>query len=208
VAATALVLVALWGVLAFGVRAVIQYRRTGETGFRGFHGRPGSAEWWGGVLFALATAALVLAPVVDLLDLLEPVSLLDHAAIAGVGVVLTGLGIVATLVAQLAMGASWRVGVDPDERTDLVTEGPFRVVRNPIFSTMLVTAVGLALMVPNALALAGVVMLVVGLELHVRRVEEPYLRTVHREDYQRYAARVGRFVPGVGLLPPCREELL
>lgn len=55
------------------------------------------------------------------------------------------------------MGASWRIGVDSAERTELVTV-----------------------------------------------VEEPYLLAVHRATYASYAARVGRFVPGVGLLRGAR----
>ena len=42
-----------------------------------------------------------------------------------------------TVLAQLQMGASWRVGID-DRPTELVTGGLFRVVRNPIFTALLV----------------------------------------------------------------------
>lgn len=105
-----------------------------------------------------------------------------------------------TLIAQLAMGRSWRIGVDESEKTDLVTIGPFAVVRNPIFSAMFLTFPGLALMVPNAVALAGFVALVIAVELQVRFVEEPYLLRTHGGDYAGYASRVGRFVPGFGRL--------
>jgi protein-S-isoprenylcysteine O-methyltransferase Ste14 len=40
-----------------------------------------------------------------------------------------------------------------------------------------------------------------GLEIQVRLVEEPYLIRVHGDAYRTYAARTGRFVPGVGRLP-------
>jgi protein-S-isoprenylcysteine O-methyltransferase Ste14 len=102
------------------------------------------------------------------------------------------------LVAQVAMGNSWRIGVDADERTDLVTGGPFALVRNPIFSAMTVTGAGLAFMVPNVVALLGFAMLLAALEVQVRVVEEPYLHAVHGIGYADYAAQVGRFVPGVG----------
>jgi protein-S-isoprenylcysteine O-methyltransferase Ste14 len=36
----------------------------------------------------------------------------------------------------------------------------------------------------------------------VRLVEEPYLAATHGSSYASYAAAVGRFVPGVGKLPP------
>src|SRR5690606_28061473 len=105
------------------------------------------------------------------------------------------------------MGASWRVGVDRDERTALVTDGMFALVRNPIFSAMLVTAVGLTLMVGNVVSLVGLAALVGALEVQVRLVEEPYLLTVHGEAYAGYAARVGRFVPGLGRLrDPARRS--
>lgn len=35
-------------------------------------------------------------------------------------------GVLAALVSQLHMGTSWRVGVDPGERTELVTTGGIR----------------------------------------------------------------------------------
>jgi protein-S-isoprenylcysteine O-methyltransferase Ste14 len=100
------------------------------------------------------------------------------------------------------MGDSLRIGVDPGERTALVTEGPFRWVRNPIYSAMLLYVVGVALMAPNVAGLVALVVLALGLDLHVRRVEEPYLVATHGAAYASYAARVGRFLPGVGRLAP------
>jgi protein-S-isoprenylcysteine O-methyltransferase Ste14 len=99
------------------------------------------------------------------------------------------------------MGSSWRVGVDPSERTALRTDGPFRWVRNPIFSWMILTAAGLALLVPNTASLAGLAALVFGIELQVRLVEEPYLLRTHGEAYASWASLTGRFFPGIGRLP-------
>jgi hypothetical protein len=106
--------------------------------------------------------------------------------------------VVATLGAQMSMGDSWRIGADKNERTGLVTGGAFGLAPNPIFSAMLLTAVGLASMVPNVLASVGSAALVVALELQVRGVEEPYLHTVHGETYAASRLRVGRFIPRVG----------
>jgi len=61
-----------------------------------------------------------------------------------------------------------------------------------------VTAIGLTLLVGNWLAILGLVVLATALELQVRVVEEPYLLAVHGDAYRRYAAHVGRFVPGFG----------
>jgi protein-S-isoprenylcysteine O-methyltransferase Ste14 len=186
--------------VAFGARTVIQIRRTGSSGFQGISGRPGSAEWIGGVLFAVAVALGLAAPIVDLLDVIGPVGAVDgelgHAAGAG----LFFGGFTATVLAQVAMGDSWRIGVDESERTELVTSGPFKTVRNPIFAGMIPVALGLALMVPNVVSIAAVVALVVALEIQTRLVEEPYLLRAHGAAYRSYAATAGRFFPWVGRL--------
>jgi protein-S-isoprenylcysteine O-methyltransferase Ste14 len=196
----ALVSYGVYLALAFGLRTWLQLRRTGSSGFEGVSGRPGSAEWLAGILFGVALAIGVAAPVLALLDVVEPVKAFDSAAVHAVGLALFGIGLVGTLLAQAAMGSSWRIGVDERSRTELVTGGPFTVVRNPIFAAMLPASTGLALMVPSVVAFAGLAALFVALELQVRIVEEPYLLRTHGAEYSAYAARVGRFVPGFGRL--------
>jgi protein-S-isoprenylcysteine O-methyltransferase Ste14 len=96
------------------------------------------------------------------------------------------------------MGDSWRIGVDRNETTTLVRRGVFGWVRNPIFTAMLVFGLGIALVTPNVVSIAGFMLLVVTIELQVRVVEEPHLMTVHGDAYRDYLANVGRFIPGVG----------
>ena len=109
-------------------------------------------------------------------------------------------GTALTISAQQAMGASWRIGVQETERTDLVTGGLFTVVRNPSFTAMAITQTGMTLIVPTVPSVAALVCLLAAVHLQVRLIEEPYLAAAHGESYRRYAARTGRFVPGVGLL--------
>lgn len=199
-AEAALVIYAFYLGSAFLWRSWTQWRATGSSGFVGIRGRPGSLEWLAGVLFVGALALGIAAPVLALVGTLEPLAALDAGWVGWVGVVLAVGGVAATLDAQVAMGRSWRIGVDPSERTDLVIDGPFKIVRNPIFAAMIPTGCGLALMVPNAVALVGFVALLAALELQVRVVEEPYLVRTHGSDYLSYAARVGRFCPGIGTL--------
>jgi protein-S-isoprenylcysteine O-methyltransferase Ste14 len=188
----------LFGALAFGLRSVIQLRRTGSTGFRGVSGRPGSLAWFGGVLFPVAIAVAVAAPMLAASGWLAPFAALDRPLVHALGGLLYAAGIAGTLWAQLAMGDSWRIGVDEDERTALVTRGPFGRVRNPIFTCMVAAVTGLGLLTPNAVALLAPVLLTLAVEIHVRNVEEPYLARTHGPAYARYRARTGRFVPGVG----------
>ena len=194
----ALLLEIVFLTLAFGVRSWVQWRRTGSTGFVGLRRDAPGTEQVAAGLFTLALVVLVAAPIADIAGMAR-VDALDGAGAAGLGAALSVAGIVLTFVAQLDMGASWRIGVDPGERTELVTRGVFGLVRNPIFSAMLLASGGLVLLVPNPLSLLALVLLILGLELQVRLVEEPYLAQVHGDPYRRYLVTVGRFVPGVGL---------
>ena len=194
----ALILLVVWLGLVVGVPSYLSLRRTGTIDSVA-RGRRGSAQWWAALISSLGFVFAIAAPVAGLAGL-APIAPLDRDVVHLVGVGLVVVGIAVTLTAQLAMGASWRGDVDPDARTELVTTGPFRFVRNPIFTGTATTALGLALMVPNVLAGAMLICFAAAWEIQVRLVEEPYLRRVHGDAYARYAARTGRFVPGIGRL--------
>jgi protein-S-isoprenylcysteine O-methyltransferase Ste14 len=182
-------------VVLFGVRSWLHHRRTGRAGFHGVSGTPRQAGWWGGVLFV---AAVVLGLAAALLAATGAVSVGAPGWVRVLGLVVALLGFAATVIAQTGMGSSWRIGVDTTERTDLVTTGVFAHVRNPIFTAMTLAQVGMFFMVPTVLSAAALITLVVAVQLQVRAVEEPYLAQVHDERYRAYAAKAGRFVPGVG----------
>lgn len=195
---TALLLILAFYAVAFGLRTYQHLRSTGSTGFHGLSGRPGSAEWWGGALFGLGVLLSLLAPIAGLLGWVASPTVAPLQHTLGVAAVL--LGIAATYAAQVSMGRSWRIGVRSDERTALVTSGPFTLVRNPIFTCMLWTAGALILVLPTAPVLASAASLLIAVELQVRLVEEPHLLRTHGAAYRDYAARVGRFIPGLGRL--------
>ena len=150
---------------------------------------------------AVALIGGLAAPIASLLGL-PAMSALQGSWAGALGVGLLVAGVAATVLAQASMGRSWRIGVDTREAPDLVTRGAFRLVRNPIFMAMLVTAAGMAVTVPNLLAAGVLVCAVVAIEGQVRLVEEPYLRRTHGAAYTAYEAQVGRFLPGIGRARP------
>lgn len=181
----------------FGWRSWRQRRDTGSAGFRGISGTPGTAGWWGGVLFVVALALAAAAPILELL--VDGTSALPlWLPVAGFVVTVTGFA--GVLLSQVAMGQSWRIGVDDTDRTALVTTGVFALVRNPIFTAMVTALAGLVLLVPSIASVMALAALVTAVQLQVRIVEEPYLLAVHGRNYTEYAARVGRFIPAVGRL--------
>ena len=194
--AGALIILVAYAVVTIGWRAWLQKRKTGDAGMRA---TPRTrAEWIAGAGLVLGAIAVYAAPALDLAGAVATIGMLESALTREAGMVCFTLGFWLTVRAQLDMGASWRIGVDASEVTALVTSGVFRTVRNPIFTGMILVSLGAALLVPNAVALAGVALLALALEIHVRYVEEPYLLAVHGDRYRRYATVAGRFVPRVG----------
>ncbi|MGO8873864.1 MAG: methyltransferase family protein [Acidimicrobiales bacterium] len=193
VARAALVLELAYYGITFGWKSWLQYRSTGDTGLRL---RRGSS------LAARATSAVVAgAVVVGVAGVVaaEP-DAETRSSVRVCGLVGILAGLVGTYRSQRDMGRSWRVGVDPHERTDLVTEGSFRCVRNPMFSSMMLVGISAAVAVPNALTIMSATVLCAGLDVEARVVEEPYLRSSLGERYLAYARSTGRFVPWLGRL--------
>lgn len=95
-------------------------------------------------------------------------------------------------VAQVQMGASWRVGVPKEGPGELVSRGLFAWSRNPIFVGLLAALVALMLWSPTFLS-AAVLTGAWTLTLVQVRIEEEALRETHGDRYERYAAQVGRW---------------
>jgi protein-S-isoprenylcysteine O-methyltransferase Ste14 len=184
---------------AFGVRSYLAWKATGDTGLRLDAGPVGSVGWWAKILFVLSVVLVAAGPVAVLAG---PMRLTWSSPVwpQAAGTVVAVVGMLIVVAAQHGMGVSWRVGVDSREITGLVTGGLFALARNPIFTGMIVFAVGVALMVPGWISTAAVVALIWAVQMQVRLIEEPYLLASHGDAYRAYAARTGRFLPGIGRL--------
>ena len=172
-------------------RTVQQRRRTGSSGFVAFKER-GAAARLAALSMVAGVVGLVAGPTVAAGESR------GWGVVAALGIVLMVGGLGLTLAAQQQMGRSWRIGVDPDERTELVTRGLFGWVRNPIFTAMIAFGAGVALAVPNVWSVSGALLLAAGIVAQVLLVEEPYLRAVHEQAYEQYLRCTGRFLPRLG----------
>ena len=192
-AALALTLCLLYAVALFGFGEVLERRRTGVAGWARSANR---TEHVANMLVLAAWLLGLLGPALVLAGAVEP--WFGGAGAAGIAV--SGVSLALAVAAQRTMGDAWRTGIDPEHPSQLVTGGLFALVRNPVYTTMIGISVGTWLLAPTAVGALGVGTCVVALEIQTRLVEEPHLRSLHGSDYARYAARVGRFVPGVGRL--------
>jgi protein-S-isoprenylcysteine O-methyltransferase Ste14 len=123
---------------------------------------------------------------------LRPVYRQDVVQWLAVAVVAAAYG--ATRVCWRRMGKSWRMGIDPGERTALVLTGPYAHVRHPIYALSSLMMLGTLTAVPSPV-LAGVAVAHILLLQWEARREERHLARVHGPAYDEYRVRVGRFVP-------------
>jgi len=131
---------------------------------------------------ALALPAVALWPA-----LLQPSSLLA-------GLALVVLGYAGTLWTYAAMGDTWRIGINPGEKTTLIRRGPYRWVRHPIYSLQIVMLAGAALLLPTPVSLAILVAHYCCVLIKAGD-EEKYLLTVHGAAYQEFLLSTGQLFP-------------
>jgi protein-S-isoprenylcysteine O-methyltransferase Ste14 len=182
-------------------RSWLQYRRHGHAGIILFR----SHETRQRIHDAMFVLVLLVLTVQTMTFALSPLALAGiyvvpplsgNGAIA-IGSLLVFGGVAFMVLAQLHLGASWRIGIDEGARPGLVTVGLYRFCRNPIFLGMFVCLAGFAVLVPTWLSIAVLLGTILGVRRQVLE-EEAYLLRTYGADYRAYARRVGRFVPGLG----------
>jgi protein-S-isoprenylcysteine O-methyltransferase Ste14 len=136
---------------------------------------------------------LLFAFVPTLYDNFLPVKQIDRMIIKYVGLGLLGFALVWTIIAQGHMKNSWRIGIDTETKTELITTGLFEISRNPIFFGMVISLVGLFLTTPNALTGLFLILGYILIQIQIR-LEEEFLTNQHGQDYLTYKQKVRRLI--------------
>lgn len=112
------------------------------------------------------------------------------------GAALTLGGIFFAIWAREHLGRNWSRSVTIKENHELITSGPYAVVRHPIYTGILTGFLGSAVAEGQIRSLIAFVMvfLVVWMKL---RLEEHWMREQFGETYQAYSRRVSALVPFV-----------
>jgi len=106
-------------------------------------------------------------------------------------------GILLASYCQFEMKEEWRIGVDPDEQTRLVTTGVYSYIRNPIYTACIVYGTGIIVLAPHAATFITGLAGFFAIHVYVKKIEEPYLLEIHGEAYLRYIEKTGSYLPRV-----------
>lgn len=122
-----------------------------------------------------------------------PIDLIDVDLLKFIGLTLMLMAIIWTVVAQNQMKNSWRIGIDNDMKTELITSGLFSVSRNPVFFGMIISLLGVFFVTPNSFSLLFLIISYVLIQIQIR-LEEEYLYKQHGEEYLDYLMKVRRII--------------
>lgn len=110
------------------------------------------------------------------------------------GAAVTAGGLLFSVRARRHLGANWSQAVTVKQDHELITSGPYAVVRHPIYTGLLLGFLGSAVALGEWRGLVAVA-LVFGVLLHKLRLEEKWMRAQFGEPYEVYSRRVSALVP-------------
>ena len=108
---------------------------------------------------------------------------------------LFAIGLLFAVWARVHIGRNWGTPMTQKEEPELVTTGPYRLVRHPIYSGILLAGVG------TSVALGWRILAIFGLSaiyfIYAATVEEKFLTEQFPEAYPRYKQSTKMLVPFV-----------
>jgi protein-S-isoprenylcysteine O-methyltransferase Ste14 len=113
-----------------------------------------------------------------------------------VGVALTFAGLVFTVWARVHLGRNWSSAVTVKQDHELIVNGPYALVRHPIYSGLFVALLGTVLAVGKVSAVVAFALFTIA-QLYKLRLEEKWMREQFGATYVAYSSRVAALVPFV-----------
>jgi protein-S-isoprenylcysteine O-methyltransferase Ste14 len=122
--------------------------------------------------------------------------IVHNPAVQAAAVILCVLGLLGAIWSRRTIARNWSGDVVFKEEHELVERGPYRWVRHPIYTSILLMALGSALLVCRWTSFAGFLVMAVGFLIKLRQEEALLLRHFPSE-YSAYKSRVKTLIPFV-----------
>jgi protein-S-isoprenylcysteine O-methyltransferase Ste14 len=137
---------------------------------------------------------LTAVSVIVLVQVFRGGGLAVHSPIVGaIGAALFACGIALAIWARVYLGSNWGMPMTERAEPELVTSGPYRFVRHPIYSGLLLAFVGTAL-ANNVLGL-GIAVILGGYFLYAATIEERNLTKTFPTAYPAYREHTKKLIP-------------
>lgn len=135
--------------------------------------------------------ATILVVIVEIISIIFNWTLFNNS-IKIIGVILGFLGVLVFLLAVYTMKDSWRAGISASDKTKLVSNGIYKISRNPAFLGFDLAYIGLLIINFNWLLFIATVFSIIMLHLQILQ-EEEYLNNEFGDEYFNYKKRVCRY---------------
>lgn len=133
----------------------------------------------------------ILIVLIELLSIILNWTLFDNS-IKIIGVILSMLGLLIFFLAVYTMKDSWRAGISVTDKTDLVSNGIYKISRNPAFLGFDLVYIGILIMYFNWLLFFITIFTVIILHLQIIQ-EEKHLISEFNVEYTNYKKSVCRY---------------
>jgi len=186
----------LYFLFVFVIRSVMLWKATGINPLT-FNKADDAHGYNGKVFIAISILEFIIVGIYAFknpwYDYLLPFWYLGHPVLQKAGWALLLLSLVVVWLAQGQMAQSWRIGIDEENETRLVTGGLFAYSRNPVFLGIMMANLGLFLVIPNAFTLLIIALSTISINTQIR-LEEVFLQKSFGQAYTAYRAKVRRWL--------------
>lgn len=183
-------------VALFIMPSYLTYKRTGINPFK-FSKEETAINFVGKAYKIISAIAFITvtfnAFIPSLMPFLTPIESLKSYYFVWIGFGLLHLSFLVILIAQRNMANEWRIGIDNENKVNLITKGLFGISRNPIFLGVLIVFAGMFLIIPNAVTLVILISGFIVIQVQVR-LEEEFLIKQLGDEYINYMDNVKRWL--------------
>jgi protein-S-isoprenylcysteine O-methyltransferase Ste14 len=113
------------------------------------------------------------------------------------GVFLTAAGVAIAFWARWHLGTNWSGTVTLKEGHELIRSGPYRAIRHPIYTGILLAILGTAIDIGEIRGLVAMALIWLSFYIKARR-EESFLRQEFGERFDEHLKHTGMFLPRMG----------
>lgn len=110
-----------------------------------------------------------------------------------IGLLISAFGDIIFLISVITMKNSWRVGIYKNDKTKLITNGIYKISRNPAFLGFDLMYIGVTLLYSNPFIIIFSLFVITMLHLQILE-EEKYLEKSFKDEYISYKNKTNRYL--------------